>query len=51
MVELDYMQPETVANALIDVNRLFLQTLPIPDATNICSNIVREANKTVLNTL
>jgi uncharacterized protein YbjT (DUF2867 family) len=38
------MQPETITNALIDINRLFLQTLPVPDAINICS-IIREAKK------
>ncbi len=43
IVDLDYMQPETITNALIDINRLFLQTLPVPDAINICSNIIREA--------
>ena len=37
IVDLDYMQPETITNALIDINRLFLQTLPVPDAINICS--------------
>ena len=45
IVDLDYMQPETITNALIDINRLFLQTLPVPDAINICSNIIREAKK------
>ena len=46
---LDYTKPETVTNALIDVNKLFLQTLPVPGATDICSNIVREAKKNGVN--
>lgn len=46
---LDYTKPKTVTNALIDVNKLFLQTLPVPDATDICSNIVREAKKNGVN--
>lgn len=51
IINLDYTKPETVTNALIDVNRLFLQTLPVLDATNICSNMVKEAKKMVLTTL
>ena len=46
---LDHTKPKTVTNALIDVNKLFLQTLPVPGATDICSNIVREAKKNGVN--
>jgi uncharacterized protein YbjT (DUF2867 family) len=45
IVELDYAKPETVADALNKVDNLYLQTLPIPDITDICSNLVKEAKK------
>ena len=45
IVELDYAKPETVADALSKVDNLYLQTLPIPDVTDICSNLVKEAKK------
>lgn len=45
IVELDYTKPETMTNALNVVDKLFLQTLPIPDSIDICSNIVKEAKK------
>jgi nucleoside-diphosphate-sugar epimerase len=45
IVELDYAKPETVADALNKVDNLYLQTLPIPDVTDICSNLVKEAKK------
>jgi uncharacterized protein YbjT (DUF2867 family) len=44
-VELDYTKPETVADALKKVDKLYLQTLPVPDVTDICSNLVKEAKK------
>jgi len=43
--DLDYTKPETVAHALNEVDKLFLQTLPIPDVTDIISNLVIEAKK------
>ena len=49
VVDLDYMMPETITNALSDVDKLFLQTLPVPDAIDICSNIVKEAKKNDVN--
>ncbi len=45
IVELDYTKPETVADALNNVDKLYLQTLPVPDVTDICSNLVKEAKK------
>ena len=49
VVDLDYMMPETITNALSNVDKLFLQTLPVPDAIDICSNIVKEAKKNDVN--
>jgi uncharacterized protein YbjT (DUF2867 family) len=44
--DLDYTKPETVAHALNKVDKLFLQTLPIPNVTDIIiSNLVKEAKK------
>ena len=49
IVELDYTKPETITNAVKGVNKLFLQTLPIPQVTDICFNIVKEAKKNDVN--
>jgi uncharacterized protein YbjT (DUF2867 family) len=45
IVDLDYTKPETVAYALNKVDKIFLQTLPIPNVTDISSNLVNEAKK------
>ena len=45
IIDLDYNKLEMVAYALDKVDNLFLQTLPIPEATNICSNLMKEAKK------
>ena len=45
IVELDYTKPETVSDALNKVDKLYLQTLPVPDVTDICFNLVKEAKK------
>lgn len=45
IVNLDYTKPETVAYALNKVDKVFLQTLPIPNVTDISSNLVKEAKK------
>jgi uncharacterized protein YbjT (DUF2867 family) len=45
IVHLDYTKPETVAYALNKVDKVFLQTLPIPNLTDISSNLVNEAKK------
>jgi uncharacterized protein YbjT (DUF2867 family) len=44
-VDLDYTKPETVAHALNNVEKIFLQTLPTPNAADICSNMINEAKK------
>ncbi len=44
-VELDHTKPETVSDALNKVDKLYLQTLPVPDVTDICFNLVKEAKK------
>lgn len=43
--DLDYTKPETVARALNKVDKLFLQTLPMSDVTDIITNLVKEAKK------
>lgn len=45
IVDLDYTKPETVAYALNSVDKIFLQTLPTPNVTDISSNLVNEAKK------
>jgi uncharacterized protein YbjT (DUF2867 family) len=45
IVDLDYTKQETVAHALNNVDKIFLQTLPIPNAADICSNMINEAKK------
>jgi uncharacterized protein YbjT (DUF2867 family) len=45
IVDLDYTKPETLAGALNKVDKIFLQTLPVPDITDITSNLVKEAKK------
>lgn len=49
IVKIDYNRPETIANALNNVAKLFLLTLPAPNMTEISSNFVKEAKKMVLN--
>ena len=43
-VNVDYNRPETLADALNQVDRLFLLTLPAPDMT-VYSNLVKEISK------
>jgi len=45
IVNIDYNKPETVADALNNVDKLFLVTLPSPNMTDISSNLVKEAKK------
>ena len=45
IVDLDYTKQETVAHALNNVDKVFLQTLPTPNVADICSNIINEAKK------
>jgi len=42
---LDYTKPETVGDALNNVDKIFLQTLPTPNAADISFNIINEAKK------
>jgi uncharacterized protein YbjT (DUF2867 family) len=44
-VDLDYTKHETVAHALNNVDKIFLQTLPTPNVADISSNIIKEAKK------
>ena len=41
IVNIDYNKPETIADALNHVDKLFLLTLPSPDMT-VYSNLVKE---------
>lgn len=45
IVDLDYTNPETVADALTKVDKLFIQTLPVPNVTDISYNLVKETIK------
>jgi uncharacterized protein YbjT (DUF2867 family) len=49
IVELDYTKPEIIKNALDGVDKLFLQTLPVPEVIDVCSSIVKEAKKNGVN--
>jgi uncharacterized protein YbjT (DUF2867 family) len=44
IVNLDYNKPETIDDALNQVDKLFLLTLPSPDMT-VYSNVVKEIRK------
>jgi uncharacterized protein YbjT (DUF2867 family) len=43
--DLDYTKPETVGDALNNVDKIFLQTLPTPNVAEISYNIMDEAKK------
>ena len=45
IVKIEYDRPETIANALNNVDKLFLLTLPAPNMTEISSNFIKEAKK------
>jgi uncharacterized protein YbjT (DUF2867 family) len=45
IVDLDYNKTETVKDALNNVDKIFLQTLPTPNVADISSNIIKEAKK------
>jgi uncharacterized protein YbjT (DUF2867 family) len=45
IVNMDYNKPETIADALNHVNKLFLLTLPSPNMADISSSLVKEAKK------
>ena len=42
---MDYTKPESISNALEKVDKIFLQTLPTPNITDVSSNFIREAKK------
>jgi uncharacterized protein YbjT (DUF2867 family) len=44
-VNFDYNKPDTIANALTDINKLFLLTALDPNMEDIYSNVVQEAKK------
>ena len=45
IVNMDYNNPGTIANALNHVDKLFLLTLPGPNMTHVYSNLVKEIRK------
>jgi uncharacterized protein YbjT (DUF2867 family) len=45
IVDLDFTKQETVAHALNNVDKVFLQTLPVPNIADISSNLINEAKK------
>jgi uncharacterized protein YbjT (DUF2867 family) len=45
IVNMDYNKPETIVDALNQVDKLFLLTLPTPNMTDIYSNLVKEMRK------
>jgi uncharacterized protein YbjT (DUF2867 family) len=50
IVNMDYNKPETIADALNQVDKFFLLTLPTPSVTDICSDLVKEGKKVASNT-
>jgi uncharacterized protein YbjT (DUF2867 family) len=45
LVNIDYNKPETIANALGNVDKLFLLTLPTPNVTAFYSSLVNQIKK------
>jgi uncharacterized protein YbjT (DUF2867 family) len=45
IVDLDFTKQETVAHTLNNVDKVFLQTLPVPNIVDISSNLINEAKK------
>lgn len=45
ITNMDYTKKGTIANALDKVDKLFLQTLLIPNMTDLTSNIIKEAKR------
>src|SRR6266508_6300648 len=45
IINMDYNKPETIADALNHVDKLFLLTLPSPNMADISSSLVKEAKK------
>lgn len=45
IVDLDYINPKTIANAFNNIDKLFLLTLPGPNTVNRSASLVKEAKK------
>jgi uncharacterized protein YbjT (DUF2867 family) len=43
VIQIDYNEPETIREALNDVDKLFLLTPDVPNAADLASNVVIEA--------
>jgi uncharacterized protein YbjT (DUF2867 family) len=45
IIDLDFTNQETVAHALNNVDKVFIQTIPVPNIADISSNLINEAKK------
>jgi uncharacterized protein YbjT (DUF2867 family) len=45
IIDLDFAKQETVEQSLNNVDKIFLQTLPVPNVAEISSNLMEEAKK------
>jgi uncharacterized protein YbjT (DUF2867 family) len=45
IVDLDFTKQETVTRALNNVDKVFIQTIPVPNVADISSNLINEAKK------
>jgi nucleoside-diphosphate-sugar epimerase len=45
IVDLDFTKQETIAHALNNVDKVFIQTLPVPNVADISSNLINEPKK------
>jgi NAD(P)H dehydrogenase (quinone) len=45
IVDMDYTKQETIAHALNNVDKVFLQTLPVPNVVDISSNLINNQEK------
>jgi uncharacterized protein YbjT (DUF2867 family) len=45
IVDLDFTKQDTVAHALNNVDKVFIQTIPVPNVADISSNLINEAKK------
>jgi uncharacterized protein YbjT (DUF2867 family) len=51
IVNMDYNKPETIADALNHVDKIFLLTLPSPNIADISSSLIKEAKKKMISTI
>ena len=49
IVDLDFTKQETIAHALNNVDKVFIQTIPVPNVGDISSNLINEAKKNDVN--